>query len=502
MIRMYYTQFENNEHYNYIATIHKEINSGNILGLYQHTVSFISIFATTTYLSYLLYELNILAVILSLLCCLPGFIHQTTFGKKNWEFNTSKIPLQRKTGYYFQLLSSLNPYLENRIYGTISKYKDEFEELHKGHYKELKEFNKENCYKGIVMATIHSLGTVLVIAYAYNQAAKGTISLGDAVLFVGISQSIYNNVQNGIYTFGAMNESRRSIHNILGFIEGGNEKLLNKKECLEKIESKNDDTKEESLEEQNLEVVDMTLSGVSFAYPSSDKEVLSNLNLSIKKGEKLAIVGENGSGKTTLVKLLLGIYHPKKGEILLNTKNLRDYSDNIRYGTVAFQDYYTYSFSIRENIAFGNMEKLSDDKSIQDAIEKSQLDKSSYGDNIESQVTKTFDSNGIVFSGGQTQKLSLARAFLYEKGLLILDEASAALDAKTEHEIFQSTLALMKARTTVLITHRLSNVVHCDRIVYLESGKICEEGSHEELLSLNGRYAKLFRIQSEKYIVS
>ncbi len=481
-----YDRFEENEFYNYISTVQNEIDGGNILGLYLNTITLVSVVATIVYLSYLLFRLSVWAVLLSLLCCVPGFLHQASFGKKNWEFNTSKIPLQRKMGYFFSLLSSIGAYRENRIYNTIPFYKEKYSGLFSEYYRELKSFNARNCWKGVLMATLHAVGTVSVIAYAYYQAASGNISLGDAVLFVGVCQSIYNNIQNAVYTFGSINEVCHSVNNILNLLSTPN---------LDQRNITDNKTNECSDHSAEIELTDIT-----YAYPGVEKNVLNGLNLKIKNGEKLAIVGENGSGKSTLAKIILGLYHPQKGTVKVNGCDITAVPESFRYGSVCFQDYCTYSLSVRENVAFGKITKLRNDEDIYNAIDMSRLNRSSFDNNIDRQITKLFDSNGIVLSGGQSQKLSLARAFLFEYGLIVLDEPSASLDVMTENEIFDTTLKLMQGRTSIVITHRLANVVHCDRIVYLDSGRICEEGTHKELMKQNGKYAELFSIQAKKYI--
>lgn len=480
-----YERFEDSKFYDYMTTVNNEISGGNILSIFSNIITFISVIGTTIYLGYLLLDLSIWAVIVSIVCCIPGFLHQATFGKKNWEFNTSKIPLQRKMGYYFFLLSSIQVYRENRIYGTIPKYKEKYSSLFDDYYQELKEFNSKNCWKGVLMATLHTIGTVSVILFAYIQAAYGNITLGDAVLFVGVSQSIYNNIQNAIYTFGSINTSRHSVNNLLDFLsmsKGVNAKI---NDCVYDVNNP----------------IEIELSNITFSYPHTQKTVLEGLDLKIKKGEKLALVGENGSGKTTLAKIILGLYSPQSGKVKINGIDSINIPKSDKYGSACFQDFCTYSFSIRENVAFGDITKLLCDDSLNRAIDMSCLDRKSFDNNVDSQLTKLFDSNGVVLSGGQLQKLALARSFLFEEGFLILDEPSASLDVRTEYEIFSTVLKLLEGKTSIVITHRLANVVHCDRIVYLESGKICEEGTHRELMDKNGKYAELFRTQAEKYLL-
>jgi ABC-type multidrug transport system fused ATPase/permease subunit len=185
---------------------------------------------------------------------------------------------------------------------------------------------------------------------------------------------------------------------------------------------------------------------------------------------------------------------------MVNGHDITTIPESFRYGSVCFQDYCTYSLSVRENVAFGDIAMLNNDEDIYNAIEMSRLEFSSFDNDIDRQITKLFDSNGIVLSGGQSQKLSLSRAFLFKNGLIVLDEPSASLDVITENEIFDTALKLMQGRTTIVITHRLANVVYCDRIVYLDSGRICEEGTHTDLMKQNGKYAELFSIQVQKYI--
>ena len=476
-----YDKYEDNNFYNYLTAIEREINEGNVLGIFISTMSLFGAVLSIVYLSCIMLRLGIIPMLLSSVCCIPGFIHQATFGKKNWEFNTSKIPLQRKTLYIFSLLSSIDSYKENRIYDTFDHYKKKYSHLFNEYYEELKSFNLKNCWKGIIMATIHSLGTVSVIAYAYFQAANNRITLGDAVLFVGVTQSIYNYIQNVIYYIGNLNETGHSVDNLLSFIsdgEGENTSKPVEKQCAD---------------------VFIELKNVKYAYPNMENNILDGIDLTIHQNEKIAIVGENGCGKTTLAKIILGLYHPKEGTVKLNGVDLNEVKQETRYATVCFQDYFTYSFTVRENVAFGNIEKLYDDNSILNAIKMSQLEFDIFNHDMEKYINKEFDTKGIVLSGGQAQKLSLSRAFLFDKGLIILDEPSASLDVITENEIFESTLALMKDRAAIVITHRLANVINCDTIIYLENGKVCEKGTHDELMKLKGKYYNLFSIQANKY---
>lgn len=485
LARMKYDSFEDNKYYDYIKTIQDEIKSGRLLGLYTDSIALLGTFITLVFLCYLLLDLGIVAVILAILCCIPGFLHQASFGKKNWEFNTSKVPQKRKLGYFFSLITNIKAFAENKVYNTMPYYKEKYSGLFNDYYTELKGFNQKNCWKGILMATIHSFGTVSVIAYAYYQAANGNITLGDAVLLVGVSQSVYNKVQSAVYYIGSLYEGKNYVNNLLDFI-------------YENTEVKCEYDKDEK-KSVNLDKCEIELSNVVYSYPGTKNNVLDGLNLRIRQGEKLAIVGENGSGKTTLAKTILGLCEPQSGKITINGIDIAELKDTEKYASACFQDYYTYSLSLRENIAFGDIGSIDNDNKINNAIDMSGLRRVVNEIDLDAFITKMFDSEGLEFSKGETQRLSISKAFMFDKGVLVLDEPSAALDIITENEIFETILRLMKSRTSIVITHRLSNVVNCDRIVYLESGKIVEEGTHKDLLALHGKYAELFELQAKNY---
>jgi ATP-binding cassette subfamily B protein len=216
----------------------------------------------------------------------------------------------------------------------------------------------------------------------------------------------------------------------------------------------------------------------------------------IKAGEKIALVGHNGAGKTTLVKLLLRFYDPDSGELYFNGKNIKDYNlESYRnlFGTV-FQDFQIYSFSAMENIL---MDRSCDEyrKDVKEILELIKV--SVDPDNA---LSKEFDKEGIVLSGGQSQKIAIARALIQDSPVLILDEPSSSLDPISEYEMNQYLFELAKDKTVIFISHRLSTTVMADRIYLLENGEIIEVGSHSELLNRNGKYADMFHKQAEKYI--
>jgi ATP-binding cassette subfamily B protein len=241
---------------------------------------------------------------------------------------------------------------------------------------------------------------------------------------------------------------------------------------------------------------------VSFAYPGSDRLVVQNINFSLHPSEKVALIGENGAGKTTLVKLLARLYDPTAGRILLDGVDLREYDveDLRREIGVIFQDFMRYEMVIRENIGFGNIDSLDDQDRIESAARKS------LAESVIDRLPKGYDQmvgrrfeGGVDLSGGEWQKIALARAYMRDAQLLILDEPTATLDARAEYEVFQRFAELTRGRMAVLISHRFSTVRMADRILVLQGGAVGEQGSHEELVSLGGHYAELFELQAAGY---
>jgi ATP-binding cassette subfamily B protein len=241
---------------------------------------------------------------------------------------------------------------------------------------------------------------------------------------------------------------------------------------------------------------------VSFHYPGADRIILKNLNFRLEPGERIALIGQNGQGKTTIVKLMARLYDPTGGQVLLDGIDLREYNieDLCKEIGVIFQDFMRYEMTARENIGVGRVELLDDLDRIQLAAEKSLADGviARLAGHYEQMLGRRFEG-GVDLSGGEWQKLALARAYLRDAQVLILDEPTAALDARAEYEVFERFNELTQTKMALFISHRFSTVRMAERIIVLENGAIVEEGNHDRLMALNGRYADMFELQASSY---
>jgi ATP-binding cassette subfamily B protein len=258
------------------------------------------------------------------------------------------------------------------------------------------------------------------------------------------------------------------------------------------------DLEEENVQGCSLDGNDgLIFNNVSFKYINSEKNILKNINFKIKNGDKIAIVGENGSGKTTLISLMLNLYKRFDGEIILNGKDINCYSrDSLnKFFGVLLQNYHIYPFSIRDNISMGNNV---DENSINEIIKY--LDLNNKLDDTSKTITKEFEDNGVILSGGQEQKLAIIRLFAQKCSFVILDEPTSSLDPFSEKQVYESMFKLFHEKTIIFISHRLSSVNFVDKIFVMNNGEIIEEGSHEKLMKDKGYYFDLYSIQARRFL--
>ncbi|MCI9449885.1 MAG: ABC transporter ATP-binding protein [Clostridiales bacterium] len=324
----------------------------------------------------------------------------------------------------------------------------------------------------------------IITLLVYKIMVEGSISLGDFAASIGGTWALFWQLNNLLEYF-----TKSAGHGMYA------EKLKKFLECEPAIGDTDDSV-------SVPEFASLTLRDMSFSYGSSDKKVLKNINLTINKNEKIALVGYNGAGKSTLIKLIMRLYDPTSGSVEWNGENIKNLKvDEYRgkFGTV-FQDFQIFAVSVAENVKADVVED-GDSEKIKAALDRSGLSAkvSELPHGIDTEVTREFSEDGANLSGGERQKLAIARAFMKDADLIILDEPSSALDPMSEYELNHTMMDAASDKTVIFISHRLSTTIMADRIYMLADGEIIEEGSHEELMKRDGKYAEMFRMQAEKY---
>ncbi len=417
---------------------------------------------------------------------IPSFLGETHFTSLAYSILYRRTPERRKLDYLRLLGASAQSAKEVKIFG-LGAY------LSKHYYEVSADIFKENKALAIRRAAIGSALNVVSTAGYYG------------AYVVVMARTLAGAVSLGSFTFltGAFNRSRAYIEKILSGFNDISEQAVFLKDLFEFFAMQPTiGAAPNALPAPRPIRQGFEFRNVAFAYAGSDRKVVQNINFTLHLNEKLALIGENGAGKTTLVKLLARLYDPTEGQILLDGTDLREYDveDLRREIGVIFQDYMRYDLLVRENIGFGKVDSLGDRSRVESAavksLAKTVIDRLPNG--YDQMVGRRFEG-GVDLSGGEWQKLALARAYMRDAQLLILDEPTATLDARAEYEVFQRFSELTRERMAVLISHRFSTVRMADRILVLADGSIKEQGTHEQLLSLGGRYAELFELQAAGY---
>lgn len=405
------------------------------------------------------------------------------------KFSDAMAPTWRKMNYLESTTKNFDFAKDIRLFNMSNAF---FNQL-SGVNETYKELNRKHHNRMVLWEV--SLGSVLIVQkilmytwLVYN-VVTGAYQISDFVLYVGLVSTFHASVGYVNWIYSDMRTNSLMINDYRNFVDW-------------KEDRETADEKEGHITEINLDKFEFRFENVSFKYPGHDNYVLKNVNLTIKNGAKLAVVGVNGAGKTTFIKLMMKLYEPSEGRILLNDVDIKEYNreEYFKLFSPVFQNVECFAMPIYQNISFAEEDKTDMNK-INEVLEQSGLSEkiNSYEKGIHTNLLKIFDKEGIDLSGGEKQRLAMARALYKDGKVVILDEPTAALDALAEDRMYREFENMIYGKTAVFISHRLGSTRFCDKIAMFEDGTIVEEGTHEELMAKNGKYAYMFGIQSQYY---
>ncbi len=418
---------------------------------------------------------------------LPTFLGETHFAFLGYAKNFRQTPAKRQMDYLRQVAGSREGAKELKLFNLSDYLTNRFTKLSLDIYQENVALSRKKLVAGGLLGVIATLGYYGAYVFVIWRAVNGSIdNIGTFALLTNSIIQASSNLQQVFSTASGIADQALFLTDLLAFFEmkptvnANPEGALIPRPILRGFEFRN----------------------VSFAYPGTTRRVLSNFNFTLEPGERIALIGENGQGKTTVVKLITRLYDPTEGQILLDGVDLREYKlEDLHHEIgVIFQDFMRYEMTARENISVGRVESEHSQVEIETAAHKSLAESviEKLPGGYDQMLGRRFES-GVELSGGEWQRVALARAYLRDAQLLVLDEPTAALDAKSELEVFERFAELTTGKMALLISHRFSTVRMADRIVVLEGGRLVEEGTHPQLMALGGRYASMFEMQAASY---
>jgi ATP-binding cassette subfamily B protein len=483
-------QFENAEIYDKLERARRQ-TVGRI-GLFTMLLATLQDLITMASLSVALAVYVPWLLVLLVIAVLPSLLGETHFASLGYSLLFSWTPERRQLDYLRYIGASDISAKELKLFGLSDFLVGRYDRLSQEFYEANKALSVRRNIVSTLLAFVGTLGyyaayaVIIYLTVTGYRSAAGVFTIGVLTFLAGSFRQSRDLIQRVLLSLSQVFEQTLYLDDLFSFLEIEPSIKLNPGARPVPIPIRSG----------------FVFEDVGFKYPGSEQWAVRKLDFSLSPGERIALVGENGAGKTTLVKLLARLYDPTEGRILLDGVDLREYDlEALRRNVgVIFQDFVRYDFLVKENIAVGNIGRIGDDPAIKTAAERS------LADSVVQRLTGGYDQmlgkrfeNGVDLSGGEWQKVALARAYMRDAQLLILDEPTAALDARAEYEVFLRFSELTKGRMAVLISHRFSTVRMADRILVLKGGELVEQGTHEALVALGGLYSELFQLQAAGY---
>jgi ATP-binding cassette, subfamily B, bacterial len=456
------------------------------LGMIQSIGRLVQQVVTTVSLSISIMFFSPWLLLLLVAGVIPAFLGESHFAFLGYAKNFRQTPIRRQLDYLLVLGGSREAAKEMKLFGLSRFLVERFTRLSNTIYAENVGLARRRLIAGSFLSIVGIAGLYSAYVFVIMRTISGALTIGSLTFLTGAIVQASTNIQQTFSTLSGIADQALFLTDLLAFFD-----------MQPTIRSK-----PLALPAPRPIVRGFEFCNVSFAYPGSPRLILNQLNFHLHPKERVALIGENGQGKTTIVKLITRLYDPTEGQVLLDGVDLREYSleDLYREISVIFQDFMRYEMTASENIAVGRIDALEDSNLLKIAAHKSLADEvvGRLPFKYDQMLGRRFDG-GLDLSGGEWQKVALARAYLRDAQLLVLDEPTAALDARSEFEVFKRFAELTQDKMALFISHRFSTVRMADRIVVLENGSIAEQGSHDQLSKLGGRYAEMFEMQAASY---
>lgn len=477
-------QFEDSTFYDKLERARQQTTGRTVL--LSQVLSQVQDLITMGFLAAGLVVFNPWLILLLLVAVVPAFLGEAYFNDQGYALSRGQTTQRRELDYIRYVGASDETAKEVKIFDLSGFFIDRFRNISSRFYIDSKRLATRRSAWGTVFAFIGSIGYYAAYVVIIGKTITGSLSIGDLTFLAGSFRQLRGLLEGILFRFTSVSQGAIYLSDFFEFFE-----------IQPRIKAS-----AHPLPFPRPIRYGFTFEDVGYRYIHADRWANRHLNFTLHAGEKLALVGENGAGKTTLVKLLARLYDPTEGRILLDGIDLREYDLRelrMQIGII-FQDYIRYQMTIAQNIAVGNIREKENRDLIINSAEQSLASglAEKYPAKYEQMLGRRFNQ-GVELSGGEWQKIALARAYMRDAQLLILDEPTAALDARAEYGVFQRFAELTQGKSAVLISHRFSTVRMADRILVLEKGELIEIGSHEELLKKEGRYAELFHLQASGY---